>query len=245
MISINPDIVLILDNLIKDIKKVIITSSITPELDGSFTILSCNTYYLTPKSIVSINGVDYSVFSVVQNESIVVNKILESDPDPSGTEVLLGAPFFIHGTIITAKKELNKITEWEDKYPMIYLYEVYKERIVVDKTKSTGRESRVRLFFMDQTDPVNYTNNEQYVNVVRPVGSLVDSFFSVIENSKGKIGKLTDDPDLTPWVNFGKFETDKGVTKELFSDHISGYELSITLPIKRDYLEMLDCKSCN
>jgi len=240
---INPDTALIIKELVSKISATIIITDINPDGDGNYVITTCNTYYVTPKSIIEIAGVKYKVESVEQNESITVSKVLDSDPDPSGTSIELGAPFYIHGSIISTKNELDNITDWGIKYPMIYLYEIYRERFVTDQTSAVGYRPRVRLFFMDQTNPRDYTNATQYENVLRPMRSLVFEFLKVLENSRKELAKLETDYELVPWVNFGRFEAERGNVRKLFSDDISGYELSIELPIRREYLDLLECKS--
>lgn len=241
---VNPDTVYIVGELIKKISaKIVVTAISGPDTDGYFTLETCNTHYLTPKSEIVLSGITYKVESIAINESIKISKLKDSNPDPTGTEIILGPPFYIHGSIISTKNELDKLTDWRDKYPMVYLYEIYRERLIVDNTSAVGYVPRVRLFFMDQTDPQNYTNATQYENVIRPMRSLLYEFIKVAENEGKIVAKLTANPELIPWTNFGAFESEKGTTAKLFSDNISGYELAIELPIKRSYIDNLECKN--
>ena len=241
---INADTVDILNGIIKGMEINIHITEVIDDGGDLFTLLVCNTKHLTVQSKIVIDGTQYKIVDIVQNESIQVKKGKATAPNPVPGTVLLPPPFFIHGTIISTKNELDKILDGKMKYPMIYLYEIYEENIIVDKTKRVGYESQLRLFFMDKTDPNNYTNATQYKEVVRPMRSLVESFIDVLETgNRDKIGKLESNMRLVPWVNFGKFETEKGNTRKLFNDDISGYELKITLPILRSYLLKLKCEN--
>jgi hypothetical protein len=246
MALIIPDTVKIVEDLVNLIGPSVTIDSITDNGDGTYKIDVCNSYWIKEKSRVTISGTVYKVIDVVQNDYFTVKKIKSSDQDPTGTEFTLDPPFYIHGSIMSVKTELDSIKKPSIKYPMVFLYEVYRERLIVDKTNPVGFETRVRLFFMNDTDPRNYTNATQYENVIRPMRMLVQEFLNVLDSNGKIINKLDDNADLTPYVNFGKFETDRGEVKKLFNDDISGYELSINLPIKREYLDKLLCENkCN
>ena len=134
MAIILPDTVKIVNDLVKLITPSVEIKAIT-DLTGSYKVELCNSYYLKVGMEVEIGGTKYKITEVVQNEYIIIEKYLDSDPDPVGSSFTLDAPFFIHGTIRSTKTELDNIDD-SSKYPMVYLYEVYRERGVVDPVRS-------------------------------------------------------------------------------------------------------------
>jgi len=72
---------------------------------------------------------------------------------------------------------------------------------------------------------------------VRPMRSLVKSFLDLVDSKKCSFGELQKDWRLKAWVNFGKFKAETGNIEAFFNDEVSGYELTIDLPVKRTYLD--------
>jgi len=237
-----PNTVQIVKDLVSLITPTINISDIIDNGNDVFTIYTCNTYYLTIEMEINLNGTTYKVIEVNINESFTISKILSSDPDPAGTTLKLNAPFFFNGTIISTRRELDNIEDWRLKYPMVFLYELFEDTGIVDNTNSVGYETRVRLFFMNQTDPINYTSLQQNELIIEPMRALSQEFLNVVEQNSSIVNKLTSDWRLRNWVNFGKFEAEKGMVKKFFTDDLSGCELNINLPIKRSYLDEKYCK---
>lgn len=63
------------------------------------------------------------------------------------------------------------------------------------------------------------------------MANLVKNFINTLYNSK-YIGRF-EDYETINHVNFGVYVTDKGNTKSIFSDQLSGVELNITLPFRK------------
>ena len=230
-----PDTVSIVKELVSLVVETVVVASVLDNGNDTFTLSSEDTKHISIKNYVTIGATKYKVQALVQDVSFTIEKGLSSDPDPVVGDITLPAPFFINGTIISAKRELDK-TEWKDKYPMVFLYEIYKERWRADKTDPIAFDTRLRLFFMDQTRQADFTTADQYEEKLRPMRSLVFSFLDLLESKQCRTGELTQDYDLIPWVNFGKFTSDKGNLEAFFNDEVSGYELDIEIPIKKSYI---------
>ena len=229
------DTVKIVENLVALISVDVVIDAVVDN-GNSYTCETTDTQHLSVKRLINIGGTDYRIIGLEQDVSFTVEKLLGSAPDPTAQTVTLPPPFFINGTIISAKRELDN-EDWKDKYPMVFLYEVYDETWIADKTNPIEFESRVRLFFMDQTRQADYTTADQYKEKVRPMRSLVKSFLDLVDSKKCSFGELQKDWRLKAWVNFGKFKAETGNIEAFFNDEVSGYELTIDLPVKRTYLD--------
>jgi len=236
-----PDIAKILNEYVSTLSQTIQFNNVIDQGDGTFKIETCNTGTLRPPKCIEIGSSTYVITELVQNEYFVV-----SGPQPiTATSYEIQAPFFIHGTPMNASNELVKV-DYSVKYPLVYLYEIYSENIKVDKSDPTAYSANVRLFFMDETNPQDYLTADQYSEVIRPVRSLVELFLDpILEGSSPYFVEQTSDFSLVPWVNFGKFQTEKGSQAYIFKEFVSGYELKINLDILRGYVNNLKCsKNC-
>jgi hypothetical protein len=243
---ISPDTVLIVSELVKLITPTIPIKEITELDDDCFLIETCNTFFLRKESRVTINGTVYQVKDFALNESITVCKMLSSDPDPSGDSFQVNAPKFFNGTMQSTGKELNKIMDPYEKVPMVYLHEIYEEEINRDEEARIGMTCLCKIFFLDDTNPTNFTNSDQYAQVLRPVRQMVDQFVDLLDRRKDMFGELSQTMKYIPRVNFGKYMADKGNVGHFFDGHYSGYELRVAIPVTNDYLDRLKCKNlCN
>lgn len=236
-----PDIVKILNEYISTLTQTVVFKNVIDQGDGTFKIETCNTANLRPPKYIEIGSSGYTIESIVQDECIIVR----GDNPITVDSIELPAPFFIHGTPMNAANELIQV-DYDIKYPLVYLYEIYAEEVNVNKTDPAAYSANVRLFFMDETNPEDYLTAEQYSEVIRPVRSLVELFLEpILEGSSTFFVEQTTNFQLIPWVNFGKFQNDKGNREYIFKEKVSGYELKINLDVLRGYVNNLKCsKGC-
>ena len=234
-----PDIVKILNEYISTLTQTVVFKNVIDQGDGTFKIETCNTANLRPPKHIEIGSSGYTIESIVQDECFIVR-----GDNPITVEfVQLPAPFFVHGTPMNAANELVQVP-YEIKYPLVYLYEIYAEEVNVNKIDPSAYSANVRLFFMDETNPADYLTAEQYSEVIRPVRSLVELFLEpILQGSSKFFVEQTQNFQLIPWVNFGKFQNEKGNREYIFKEKVSGYELKINLDVLRAYVNNLKCSN--
>ena len=208
----------------------------------STTIETCNTYWLSKGCYVTIDGQEYKIIDFVQNEYITISGT------PTEQSFLIPAPKFFHGTYRRVNQELQDITgptAWKDKFPMIYLYEIFNETYNVDQTTPIDWTASVRLFFFQETDIEDFSVSDDYSKIIRPMRSLTNEFLKDIVSEKSEqFEPLERDYQIINWADFGKFDGNKGSVKALINENVSGIELRIDLPVKKEYISNIKCK-CN
>ena len=158
-----------------------------------------------------ITEIDYDTYLVAGNAN--------------GT-LTLPAPYFVPGTKIAANMEWTKISnDLTTKTPLIWLlhdvrYRKYGRESVYDW------ESDLRIFFLDETDIVNYYTKDHIDNVVVPMSKLADEFINVVNVNRNY--KTLDDYEIINFTRFGT-ETENGYIRNILDANLSGVELRITL----------------
>jgi len=224
----------IVRSLVSELNKTINIDSIVDNLDGTYTVETCDTYYLHECLKITIDAVTYTVKSVEKNVSFVI----KGDVLPTATSFELPAPFYFHGTVIQTNQELINFDQF-DKLPMAYLLEVLEDDFF-NRDEINDRESDIRLFFLTTANFADWKTGDHYKSAIEPMRSVAYNFINVLNNSK--LINIFATYTLINRVNFGVYTTDKGNTKNIFNDNMSGVELRLTLPIRK----VLNCNNiCN
>jgi hypothetical protein len=142
-------------------------------------------------------------------------------------------PNFYHGTYIDVNKELDTSKEiFSDAiYPAVILWEVIRQNFEADHTSIIGNTPRLTLSFLDTTNKLDWTNDEQYYNVVDPMENLADTFIKICDKHP-YLAKL-ENYTYTKHTNWGKVVQDRGHVKYLLDENLAGLNLEIDLPVKK------------
>ena len=210
----------------KDVSQSIeeLVSQINSTIEGVYDAINqrtdiCNTKWARVGKYVTdlINGqlliteIDYDNYLVAGNAN--------------GT-LTLPAPYFVPGTKIAANTEWTKVSnDLTTKTPLIWLlhdvrYRKYGRESVYDW------ESDLRIFFLDETDIVNYYTKDHIDNVVVPMSKLADEFIKVVNVNRNY--KTLEDYEIINFTRFGT-ETENGYIRNILDANLSGVELRITL----------------
>lgn len=191
----------------------------------STKILVDKTYHARKEMQLDVDGVIYEILDVVFNESITVKGVVKS-----AVNYIVPVPKYFHGTPIMTNAHINGAAEG-DKLPMIYLYEIIKER---DKREESNivRESDLRLFFLDNADFSDWDTDEHYSKRLLGLNSLVDFFIKKARKNTCEFYLFKTDFTRINHVNWGMFVNNQGHKKRLFDEELTGVELSFTLPLK-------------
>lgn len=201
-------------------------SSITDNLDGTYTLTTCQTYHLQPSFTIAIDEVEYVIESVEKDVNIVV-----TGPSlPGATSFLCYTPKFYYGTPIQASAELTEIVLAKDKTPMIFKSEAdgdFSERYFGEDSPK-DREAKLRIFFLTQSNPEDWTSSVYHSDAFEPMTALAMEFVERLRLDKriGDIGEYTLENRSRVGVST------RGDNKRQFaSANLSGVEMNITVPI--------------
>lgn len=108
-------------------------------LDGTFTLETTNTQWVSEFEIYSIGGFDYKIDSLIQNISLTISPV-SNGTLPTAPGFVIPAPTFINGTLKMAQNEVTAIKNKMNLVPFIYLYEVIRDRKNTDDESTVERE---------------------------------------------------------------------------------------------------------
>lgn len=230
----------IVEELISQLDIVVKFKSIVDNGDSTYTIETCNTGYLFPCYEFKIDGVDYKVINEIGKDFIFNERFtIKGNIVPTTTEITLDSLKYYHGTVIATKEELSRKELSSDKFPMAFLLEIIEDDFNNKDDSRVDRNSKLRLFFLSETDENNWTTNEHYEFSIKPMRNLLYKFIAHL-NDSNLIGKI-DSYKATNHAKFGVYLSSKGGhTQRIFNDKLSGVELGIDLPI----LKSRQCCPC-
>lgn len=197
------------------------------QVSGTTIITTNTTLHLRENITVTINAIDYTVASVVFNESFTINNLIT----PSIGDLFIIHPlFYFHGTPIATNNLLCEAGDIK-KVPMVYLYEMLREtELNIDS--AIQREADLRLFFLDNADFESWETTDHYTKRLKGLNSLIDSFINQIREYKSFYMFETDFTRIN-YTKWGNFRDLKGYSSNIFDAELTGVELAFTLNIKR------------
>lgn len=208
--------------------KGVICQSVTDNGDGTYTFACNRTRWACKGYDISILGNDYTITNVVYNTSITVSGTVL----PAVLTFDLYAGFFKHGTIRKTAEELLKEPNPKNRLPLIFQHEATSEQINMDSMASVEMESDIRLFFLIDCDFANWTQSDGDTKAVAPMRCYLNEFLRCLSNNQW-VANLTSVGIVRSYNYFGNVD-DKGVPKNLLNEFLSGVELRITVPFKRE-----------
>lgn len=150
-------------------------------------------------------------------------------------EITLPNPYFVPGTKIEANREWtiaeNDLTK---KTPLVWLLHGIRYNSFGKESVLTW-ESDLRIFFLDETDVLNYYTKDHLNNVVIPMTKLAEEFIKVVKNNRQY--QRVDTWEILEFSRFGS-EQENGYFKNILDANLSGVELKITL---KKYKENCKC----
>ena len=224
----------IVEELVGSLISRVLVSSMVNNNDNTYTITTSNTSYLFPNTTFNIGSVTYKVlnndtYPFMYNNSFTISGTAE----PTGIiSIELPRLHYFHGTAIDTVGQLSRLNLTTDKFPMVYLLEPIEDSFNNDDNLSLDRSSRVRLFFLSETDEDNWDNDQHYAYSIIPMKNEVINFINHLDEVS-RIGKFEDWRAINH-AKFGVQVNEKGSVKRIFNDNLSGVELRIDLPIKKE-----------
>lgn len=223
----------LLKPVIESIDKTFIVNSITNLGGGKYKIFTDNTLWITNGYTLTIGVQTYTVEDLAANEWITVSGSVL----PTATEFEVYAPFFWHGNILAQNQQMNLIPDSKNKMPMIWLHEKTREKFINDPLSLIDRESDVDLYFLIDNNVEDWLQLEEDNYTIKPMRNLINAFVDACNEWPDILDPF--DYDTFDAPKFGSYQDNKGNTKQIFSDRVSGCEFKSTIT----FLKTLnDCK---
>jgi hypothetical protein len=187
--------------------------------------------YVQEGFTITIGVVDYEVTEVVKDVSITIS----GASLPIITTFNLYAPVYYHGTVIKVKSEIAGEVNAQNVFahtPFIYLREVIEDTVNSKyKDSPIEKTTDLQILILTQCNYADWKIVDHYSKSIYQMRALLKGFIDSLYENK-KISKF-ENYKVKNHVNFGVYVTDKGETKSIFTDNLSGVELNITLPFYR------------
>lgn len=231
------DLTDIIDAVITGMTYPIQVDTVVSNPDGTQTITCCDIYHAQKGFSVTINSITYKIVGFDQDEESLtlsgVGAIAE------GTIFYLYSPFFSHGTPSAVNDEQKKEQNSFNKTPLCWLWENFTERSMPHDSPFE-RESSVELFFLTQADYENNLTADYYRECIKPMARFKDNFIKALEDSPLF---FTDDMEIESenYSKFGVFVRDKGASKNILADKLSGIGTKMTLIIYNTNDDLCPC----
>ena len=200
--------------------------------DGSITITS---------NVTAIENGDYIILGTENYLVYDLDKIggtfkVKATFPTSETTWKTAAPYYYHGTPQTVNKEIDTDNIPTDKarYPAIVLWEIIRQDFDKDPISVVGNTARLTMSFLDTTNKIDWTIEEHYDNVIDQMEDEADRFIAIIK--KHPYISRFDDYSYIKHFNWGTFVQDKGHVRYILDENLSGLNLEIALPIKKNCL---------
>lgn len=197
-------------------------------------IFVCNTLHLnTQKTVIDSQGNEYQVSNWANNEWVELTPI-NGAPDPFNDTLINCPPVtYLYGTASSTNDEFSQIeVRMGEKVPLIWLYQNFKEK-KYGRGSSLEREVAPRIFFLDQTDVVEWTNEEHRRQAIEPMANLADLLIATIE--KDRKFKSIENTEQTQRPRFGVFIDDRGNERKILDPDLSGVEMQPTMIKYKSY----------
>lgn len=220
-----------IEGIVSNMTPTIEIDSVVDNGNNTQTLSICNTYWIRKHLVLTIDGTEYSVSSFIKNTSVTIPFNLVTQPLVTASSFTLQAPFYFHGSPISANNEWGIKTDEALKYPLIYLVESISESFY-DRNSSKEKDSPLRIFFLD-----SFANNDDevdahYTNVVVPLNSMTLKFVELL-NANASIDPF--EYVKTNRVKVGVETTNKGNTSQIFGDPLDGVEFVSTVTFNRGF----------
>ena len=216
------EITLLVEDIVKSIDNVVIG---TYDASNERTLI-CDTKWLRVGKQVS-NEADevYTVTKVVEDEYIEVSPVLVSNPPLEGN-IYLPSPFYISGTRMATNREWTLSTNnMSEKTPLAWLLEIIR-MTKRGRESAIDFESEIRMFFLDETNIVNYYTADHRENVTYPMERLAQCFMKAIEENRAY--ETIEDYQMITFSRFG-VELAEGMFENILDANLSGVELRVNL----------------
>lgn len=195
--------------------------------DGRTSIFVDDIYHLTKGMTVNIDGLNYTVFS--SDASADTFTIAEEITNPQ--KVTIPNPFYFYGTPF-ATNTLISDANFNEKFPMIYLYELLKDDKITDDLSLIDRKIKIRMFFLDNSQG-EFTTEDHYNFVINGIGKYLSRFEDELDKYPLFVAESISKIERFPHANFGKFLDLQGYTGHIFNEVVSGIEIRFELPVKK------------
>ena len=187
----------------------------------------CNTKWMKVGQIVEdSNDEKYRILTIEYNEWVTWEPVDPNNQNDLEGVITLPSPYWITGTQLAANREWTiSSPNLSAKLPLVWLLEVLRMR-KYGMESTYDFDADVRMFFLDETNVLQYYTEDHRNNVMYPMEKLCEEFLNVVNEDVRFV--RYDDYELITFSRFGTERTD-GMFANILDANLSGVELRIRL----------------
>jgi len=187
----------------------------------------CNTKWMKVGQIVEdSNDEKYRILTIEYNEWVTWEPVDPNNQNDLEGVITLPTPYWITGTQLAANREWTiSSPNLSAKLPLVWLLEVLRMR-KYGMESTYDFDADVRMFFLDETNVLQYYTEDHRNNVMYPMEKLCEEFLNVVNEDVRFV--RYDDYELITFSRFGTERTD-GMFANILDANLSGVELRIRL----------------
>lgn len=223
----NKQILKILQFIIDNLDYTIKVKNIVDNGDGTFTIETCDTFYITEGTQFDISGTTYTVDSFVFNESFTVT----SATFPSVDNITLNPIHFYSGTLKDASGERGKVTSngGLTPVPLVWSREPMALDVNRDFESPLWATASLELYVLTACDPSVWKNEDHYELAINPMYNITDRIYQFVDDRGDLFNEYLSERQI-PRVFLGT-EGSSGYGERLFDENLSGVQTNFDLEI--------------
>jgi len=192
-----------------------------------------STFWIFDCMNLEFSGLDGVVVNVVKDAYFDVKIGTKLNEDEGIVIFQLLPPKFIHGTVPMADIEIK-----DDSCvpPICYMWEIFTSQYQSKDSIIEYIGQRIRLFFLNNYSTDDHLTDDHYNRCILPMEAMALHFVQTLNESK-KIDYFylqNERFDIIPRVKVGSYRGINGNDKGLFNKNLSGVELVINIPVKKD-----------
>ena len=199
-------------------------------VNGKLRVFTCDTKWVRVGKKVSGKILDGTVkYAFVTN--VVVDTYFDIDNVNIVSDISATKPTAMFGTRTATNKEWNlKTYNLLDKTPIIWCLELVNE-LHYGFESSLERDIEMKVFFLDETDILNYYTKDHRTQVVKPMIALAHAFKEVID--KNALMKRIVNFNVLGFSRFGT-ESVTGMIENILDANLSGASVQFNLSKYKD-----------
>lgn len=187
----------------------------------------CNTKWMKIGQVVEdSNGDNYTITNIEVDEWIEWEPLDPNNSNDLEGVITLPSPYWITGTQLAANREWTIASaNLTDKLPLVWLLEVIRIKKYGDESVYLF-DADVRIFFLDETNIVDFYTADHRQQVMYPMEKLCGEFIQQV--GLNPTFKTLADYEIVTFSRFGS-EAKEGMFKNILDANLSGVELRLNL----------------
>lgn len=221
----------ILETIINNLNYVVKVSNITDNGDGTYTLTTCDTFYITEGTKFTQGANQWKVTSFTIDTEFTIEPVSGSPTFPDVDEITLPTIGFHSGTLKDATGERGTLVRMRQQtIPFVWNREPMRLLRNRDDESPLFGTLDLELYIVNSCNPTDWLNNDHHRLSVEPMMNISDRIFQYIDSNEYFFNTYEDE-DIIPRVYLGNQGENRSYDERLFEENLSGIQSNFSLEI--------------